>query len=106
MTRIKLPLITRKEPFGPLTEWCVVDAELLHDIAPHISLGTFAVHRKQGWTGPTSAWGITNIETGQAVGYLYDTRAQAIRDARRILSTKSDADMRKAYRKAPKECRA
>lgn len=75
-----------------------VDAEFLFDLAPHLaSVGTFAVHlRPSAWE-----WTVTNVETGLWVG-RGDTRADAIRDARKTLERQTHDSLRKAYKNAPK----
>ena len=80
----------------------VVKAELI-DIAPHITVGTFAVHKRP------DGWGVSNVEIGGSVtGWAGSSahRLLAIDAATRILASKTDADMLKAYRRAPKECRS
>lgn len=88
-TTICLPLACRDG-------WYSVDAELVHDIAPHLAhVATFAVHRVPHWQS-------THVETGFRVGSWYDTRDAAIDATRIVLATKTPADIAAAVRAAVK----
>lgn len=91
-TTIYLPLACRDG-------WYSVDAELVHDIAPHLAhIATFAVHQVS-WT---DGWRCSHVETGFRVGNWYDTRDAAIEAARIVLAAKTPADIAAAVRAAVK----
>lgn len=93
-TTICLPLACRDG-------WYSVDAELVHDIAPHLAhVATFAVHRLQG---SRDYWQCTHVETGLLAGNLFHaSRDAAIEATRIVLATKTPADIAAAVRAAVK----
>jgi hypothetical protein len=106
--RFDLPLLVRGDIFDESVVWRTVkNATLLHDLAPHISCATFAVHRSPLWDGAFAAhrFNVSDIETGQKIGVAFDTPAGAIEDAKAILSTKTDADIQRAHKKALRHMR-
>lgn len=79
--------------------WQVVPAELI-DIAPHITVATFVVHRDD-----TGMWKVSNVETGCAIGFGSYDRTYAITRAADFLAGKTDADTLSAFKRLPRFCR-
>lgn len=77
----------------------VVNAEILHDIAPHLSaVLTVAVHRNPWLIG---MWSTSDVETGQRIGAFAPTRGLAIMSARDCLADKTVGDTEAAFRLTP-----
>jgi hypothetical protein len=87
-THITLPL---KTSYG----WQNVDAWIIPNIAPHLAtIATFAAHK------PVSEqyhWKISNVETGMSITGPYGSMAAAVRAGRKRLSSKTVADVEKAF---------
>lgn len=95
--KIDLPCSNRHHP----NTWGVVKAEIV-DIAPHITVATFAVHRgafgDYGWT-------VSNIETGAQITCFHSTKEIATRAAKLLLSEKHNEAVLLAFEYLPKWCR-
>lgn len=77
--------------------WAHVDAELLFDLAPHVSdVATFMVHLDPR---RLSSWSVSSVETGLWVAQG-DDRREVIERARKRLAEKDSDDFRTAYREA------
>ena len=81
--------------------WRVVKAELLPDLAPHITSWTWAV--SQGLHD--SRWRVTNIETGNNVGIYRTEKSEAIEAARERLSLKTNGMIVDLVLQLPLRCR-
>ena len=81
-----------------------VEAELLHDIAPHLAgILTFAVHKipDKVFSQFGHKYRVTNLESGFCVGEAdSNTKAEAIRKAREFLATKTPKEARYLLAKA------
>lgn len=77
--------------------WHLVLASIVN-VAPHIREASFAVHRAVS----TSGYIVTNIETGRFVAGGSNIKAAEI-NARFKCLDKTDADIRKAFRRWKKE---
>lgn len=76
----------------------IVRAYVVPDIAPHLAgVLTVAVHQNP-WFG---GWSASDLETGQQVGALYASAAEAIQGVREFLQRYQVEDILRAYRKAP-----
>jgi hypothetical protein len=80
-----------------LFTWLSVEAELLHDIAPHIHCATFALHKDFYGVGHV----VTNIETGSRVARSIgrESKIHLIARAKALLANKTDADVMKALKR-------
>ena len=80
-----------------------IQAEIV-DVAPHITVATFAVHRYP--YSKYRLWTVSNIETGcGASNGQWGTRREAIKEARRILAKFNDATMLERFARLPDACR-
>ena len=78
----------------------VVSAEIV-DVAPHLPMTTWAVHRVDSYAPWVfGKWCVTNIETGAGIdAFRGTTKKAAIQEAHRLLAFKTPADAIKAFAK-------
>lgn len=81
-------------------EWHAFPASIV-DVAPHITVATWAVHRSPD---DPQGWGVSNIETGYHIVVRARSRRAAINEARDRLDKKTDADCIDAFSKLATEC--
>lgn len=81
-------------------EEATVPAILLPDIAPHLAgVATWALHRGAKCdTAYTRWWFVSSVECGRRVAYNR-SKSVAILEAKERLATKTERDVRRAYRK-------